>query len=121
MSFGIQKSSGHPVSIKDEGVTIVTDVSSINAVGAGVTASAIGPDVTLTVPGGGSSLSKETPTPAVDGVTVAFSVTNLPKFVQLNGAIQEDGGVDYTRTGSGPYTITFLVAPTAGSILRSYY
>lgn len=44
---------GSSITIKDEGVTLTTAVNSIDFVGAGVTATAIGNDVTVTIPGGG--------------------------------------------------------------------
>lgn len=106
--------------IKSNGVTLSSDVSEIDFTGAGQSGSVVGNIVTENISGGGSSLAKETPTPAVDGTTTVFTVVNVPKFIQLNGAIQEDGGVDYTASGGG-LTLTFVNPPPAGSILRSFY
>lgn len=121
MPFGDLASQGQPLTIKDEGIVLNANVSSIDFIGAGVTGGVIGSAITETIPGGGgSSLGKETPTPATDGTTTVFTTVNVPKFIQLNGAIQEDGGVDYTASGGG-LTQTFVNPPPAGSILRSFY
>ncbi len=49
MSTGIEIKK--KIAAKEEGVTITNDLSSLNFVGAGVTASIIGDEVTVTVPG----------------------------------------------------------------------
>lgn len=116
MASTIQQTGGS-IAIKDEGVTLVASASSIDFVGAGVTGNALGGDVTETIPGG-AGLSKETPSGAINDSNVTFTVANTPKFIQLNGAVQEDGGVDYTLS---VLTITFVNPPPTGSILRSYY
>lgn len=46
---------GRPVKIKDEGITLVDNVSSLDFVGAGVTGSTLGNDVTETIAGASSS------------------------------------------------------------------
>lgn len=46
-------SGGAAVSVEDEGIVLTPTVASIDFVGAGVTASAVGNDVTVTIPGGG--------------------------------------------------------------------
>lgn len=46
-------SGGAAVIVEDEGVVLTPTVASIDFVGAGVTASAVGNDVTVTIPGGG--------------------------------------------------------------------
>ncbi|WP_367847011.1 hypothetical protein [Rhodoferax sp. WC2427] len=45
-----------PIVAKDEGTTIASSTMSLNFAGAGVVATAAGGDVTVTIPGGGSSL-----------------------------------------------------------------
>lgn len=76
-----------------------------------------------TWPTGGSvgTLQVETPSGTINGTNAVFTVTNNPAMVQLNGAYQTAGGVDYTLTGSGPYTITFVAAPPTNSVLRTLY
>lgn len=55
MSFGSNKETGRPVKIKDEGITLTNNVSSIDLTGAGRTATAVGNEVTDDVPGGGGA------------------------------------------------------------------
>jgi hypothetical protein len=118
MTYSNFQTVGLPLTVLDEGVPISTNVGSIDFAGAGVTGSALGADVTETIPGGGStSLQSETPTGAIDDSNKVFTVTNVPQFIQLNGAIQTEGE-DYSYAA---LTITFINAPTTGSILRSYY
>lgn len=76
---------------------------------------------TLGVASAGLSVTTETPSGTINGTNAAFTVNNNPAWVVLNGATQSAGGNDYTLTGSGPYTITFVNAPTTGSNLTSYY
>jgi len=49
-------SGGSPITIKDEGSTLTTAVTSIDFVGAGVTSTSTGSIVTVTIPGGGGSI-----------------------------------------------------------------
>lgn len=105
MGFSNPQERGRPVKIKDEGLTIATNVASIDFVGANISGSALGQDVTETVIG--SQLQSESPAEAVDGSNLIFTFVNEPKFVTRGGLIQEPGGVDYTLAGAGPYTVTF--------------
>lgn len=100
--------------IEDEG-TPLTQRTNLNFVGAGVTVTDDpGNDATVvTILGGGSGgTNTEVPTPAADGVTMVFSVTNQSKFVIIDEMARVDG-FGYTLTGTGPYTITVnpLVTP----------
>jgi hypothetical protein len=63
----------------------------------------------------------ETPSGTINGSNAVFTTTYSPLAVFLNGIFQSAAGVDYTLTGTGPYTITFVTAPPTGSILRSQY
>lgn len=66
---------------------------------------------TKTAGGGtGATLSKEDGVGTVDGSNTAFTVTNEPLFAMVSGVISIDGD-GYTLSGSGPYTLTFDVAP----------
>lgn len=53
MPYDLREEQGRPVTIKDEGVTLTTNVASIDFAGAGVTGTTIGDAVTETIPGGG--------------------------------------------------------------------
>lgn len=90
MSFSNLQESGRPVTIKDEGLSITTNVASIDFAGAGVTGSAIGQAVTETIPGGAAgsidgSGSANQITYWVDGDTVgALDVATYPTLTQLS-------------------------------------
>lgn len=51
MGYFAPRETGRPVKIKDEGVTLTNNVASLDAVGSGVTATATGDAVTMTIPG----------------------------------------------------------------------
>ncbi len=55
MAFGTAQSTGQPITIKDEGVTLNTNISSIDFTGAGVSGSAIGSAITEAIPGSTAS------------------------------------------------------------------
>lgn len=126
MSFGIIESN-QMLSILDEGITVLDNVTSINGVGAGITITSLGSEAIFTIPGSASfSLTTETPSGVVDGTNTIFTVAHNPQFVALNGLIQTANGIDFTLSGSGPYTLTFVNPPPLAqdpytTILRSYY
>jgi hypothetical protein len=109
------------LTIKDEGIPMSDIVDSINFTGAGVTGTILGTEVTETIPGGGAALTKEVPVGLIDSSNKVFTVTNLPQLVVLAGITQSDGGEDFTLTGTGPYTITFVFAPPTNSSLITFY
>jgi hypothetical protein len=58
----------------------------------------------------------------VNGVNVTFTLSHTPTYeanvvIQLDGGTQYNG-VDYTVSGD---TVTFSVAPAAGSTIFAYY
>lgn len=59
-----------------------------------------------------SSLAEENATGTVNGINTVFTVVNLPIFVAVSNQLYINGD-GYTRTGTGPYTLTFDVAPFA--------
>lgn len=120
MSYRNAEVKGSALTVKDEGVSLTDGAESIDLIGNGVTGTAVGNDVSVTIPGGIAD-QVEIPSGDLDDVNTVFTVTNLPKQIFLNGAYQTAEGVDYTLSGSGPYTITFVTAPSSGSILRSIY
>ena len=124
MSFFNPRTTGRPVVIKDEGVSITDDVESIDFEGAGVSGAAIGDDVTETISGSAVNFAdNETPSGTINGSNTAFTLANTPNptaslKVSLNGFLQSASGVDYSLSGT---TITFNTAPRTGSILRVSY
>jgi len=124
MAFSNQEERGRPVKIKDEGVSLVDNVSEIDFVGGGVTGTNVGDAVTETITGAsGNESENETPTGTINGSNKVFTVANAPSpaaslRVYLNGAFQTAAGEDYTLVGG---TITFVNAPLSGSVLRAFY
>jgi hypothetical protein len=73
--------------------------------------------------GGGTWVTRETPTGAINGSNVTYTLANTPvigtESLYLNGLLQEPGiGNDYGISGS---TITMASAPPAGSRLKVSY
>lgn len=96
--------SGNPnIIAKDEGSELVTGITSLNFVGAGVTATNSSGDVTVTIPGGGSGPTYLTATATIDWASIGgdlhidFPVTvtgALPNdFVVLGLPVGLDGGL----------------------------
>ena len=114
---------GGSITIKDEGVTLTSNATSIDFVGAGVTGTVLGSTVTETIPGGTGAVTVvgETPSGVIDGNNVTFTLANTPIAGTL--ALYNGGGrlkvtEDYTLVG---LTITFNIAPMVGSILLADY
>jgi len=65
-------------------------------------------------------LGPETPTGTVNGVNTTFTVNNSPKYIVIDGMIKKET-LDFTLTGSGPYTIE--IDPTGPPInfIWSFY
>lgn len=57
MAFNNSQEMGRPITIKDEGVPLTTNVGSLDFAGAGVTGGAVGTAVTETINGGGAGSS----------------------------------------------------------------
>jgi len=82
MGFNIVQESGRPVTIKDEGLTLVENVGSIDFTGTGITGSVLGTDVTEDVAGDTSSSTKTTYTKQqnfgeatlTDGATISWDL-----------------------------------------------
>lgn len=114
---------GNPIKILDEGVTLTAAVAQIDFVGAGVTGTNVGDNVTETISGAvGTTVTEEVPSGSIDGNNKAFTLAHTPTAgtlkVFLGGARQQSGGGDYTLSGA---TITFVIAPMIGSILVADY
>jgi hypothetical protein len=72
----------------------------------------------VTLGSGGSGMTQEKPTGAVNSSNTIYTATNLPKFVSTdtgtyyNKVLMQNPGLDgFTYTGTGPYTITVPLAP----------
>jgi hypothetical protein len=122
MPFSNSQEMGRPLRIKDEGITIATNASSIDLVGAGVAGSAVGDAVTETIPGGSGNFAyDETPSGVLNGSNVTFTLAQTPNpssslILSNNGQVLTGGGVDYILSGS---TITMVNAPVDTDILRA--
>src|SRR5258705_4975579 len=87
MPFTNLQKLGKPLKIKDEGITLVNNASSIDFTGSGVAGSALGDDVTEAISGGGGSgFTKLPATGSVDGSNVAFTFTQKPEYIVSDGA-----------------------------------
>jgi len=98
----------------DESVILTKDLSTINFVGAGVVASSIGEDVTVTIPGGSSSgvasvtgLDTDNTDPlnpivniSVDGVTITGSGTPMDPLVSVD-AVSGSGALNFVSKWTG--------------------
>ncbi len=107
--------SGSAITIKDEGSALSTAASSINFVGAGVTASGTGVDKTVTISGTSTTNNTIRETFTGNGSATAFTLSN--NFT-TNGAVVFYNGqhltptTDYSISGS---TLTFTFAPVNSS------
>lgn len=121
MPFGNLAEQGRPLTIKDEGVPLTTNASSIDFVGAGVTATNVGSAVSATIPGGvGIRVVGETPTGAVDGVNVTYTLAHTPitGIFALYYASRLIATTDYSLSGT---TITMTSVLLPGSTLQADY
>lgn len=107
MPFNIRQDKN--VKSMDEGITIADNTMSIDYVGPGVNATAIGNNTTVTIPGTpGTAVVGETLT--ATGDPLVFTSANTPSdeprvFIGSARVFKTD---DYTRSGA---TFTFLFTP----------
>lgn len=84
---------GSAITVKDEGVVLTAGVTSFDFVGGGVTATAVGNAVTVTVPTGGTG----------DVVGPGVAVNNdIATYNGVTGKLIKDSGVDVTTVVVGP-------------------
>jgi len=95
----------------------VSRVDSINFVNATVTATGNGTNVDVSFSGGGGGTNIETPSGTVNGVNTAFTVSNTPVYINVDG-LNRFSGVGYSYAG-GTITITDGAPPT--QYIRSFY
>jgi len=110
----------HPLKIMD-GSTVVDKVARVINFGTNLSATRA-PDGTITVNasgGAGGALNKETPTGTVDDSNTSFTVSNEPFFINVNGAIYEEGDGLYSSYVAGTITLSSPVGQ--GGFIKSYY
>jgi hypothetical protein len=122
MTYNNIQTNGNPVQVLDEGISLSTNVASLNFAGDGVTGTAVGAAITETISGyAGSPSHSEVPTGTVSGTNVTFTLAHTPKSgtlkLYVNGSRQQLTS-DYTLSTA---TITFVVAPELGSIILADY
>lgn len=104
--YGVQ-GGGQPIIVQDEGATQTSTVSLFNFVGAGVTATPAGDQITVTIPGGGGGGSAL----EVQDSGVPLSVaTTLLNFV----------GFNLTEPVTDEITISFGASTAAGTVCPGY-
>lgn len=118
MPFYNAREYGQPVEIKDEGVTLVGNVGSLDFTGAGVSASAIGSDVTVNITGTAAVTDHQEFTAAggetVFNLSFSYTIGSNKLQVFLNGNLLRETD-DYTE--SSTTQITLVAALIAGDLL----
>ena len=117
---GASGGGGSSLTVADEGSNLSTSATTLNFVGAGVTASGTGATKTITISGGsggGVNVQGEVRAYTGDGSTTGFTVTSGANatnvMVFLNGVFQRPT-TDYSVSGT---TLTFDTAPVSGEIV----
>jgi hypothetical protein len=83
--------SGYPIIVKNEGVSITPNASSINFVGATVEATAVGNDVTVTVTSSGNPIAVKNEGTEITPTALSLNfVGNLVNATSVAGAVQID-------------------------------
>lgn len=123
MAFYNPRATGRPVSVKDEGLSLHTNISSIDFVGGGVDGSVVGSSITEAIRGAsGASGNGETPAGTINKTNKEFTLAQTPSpaasLVLIRGRAVMVQGTDYTLSG---LTITYTVAPPIGTIHRAWY
>ena len=122
-SLGVKLDPARAITVVSAGIGVNIDASTL-----AITANVLGVKSGVYAPAGtylsaANIVTRETPTGAVNGSNVTFTLAATPTLnteeVFLNGILQEPGaGNDYTISGS---TITYLSAPLTGDRLRVNY
>jgi hypothetical protein len=100
------------LSVQDEGVTVTTNAKNLNFVGAGVTATSVNEDVTVTITDGGvTSVGLSMPS--------AFTVTNSP--IITSGTIGVSGAGTTAQYIRGDGSLANFPNSTGGGASVSYY
>lgn len=110
MSFRNAQETGRPVTIKDEGITLTSNVSSIDFAGTAVTGTNIGDAVTETVTGGGTGFTQLPATGSINGTNATFTFTQKPAYIVSDGVwYVENAGWTWSVL-----TATMTVPPQTG-------
>lgn len=103
------------IGVYDEGISLIDDVDSFDFIGAGVSLSAVGSDVDVNIPGGGSVVII-TITGTIDDSNITFTATSEPAQLVINGGIYKPTGGSITWSYlAGTITLSSPVG-TGGSI-----
>lgn len=114
MSFNNPQTNAQPVTIKDEGVTLVSNVGSLDFTGAGVSNTAIGSAVTTVIPGGGAATS------IAIGATITSSTAYGILLSDASGNLGQvvgTGTASYVLTSNGAGALPTWSAFTGGTVL----
>jgi len=127
MSFTNSREGGRPITIKDEGIVLTNNASSIDFAGTAVTGTVSGDDVTETITGGGGSggglFAIQTVSGTINGSNKVFTISSSfsgKSFIDLNGQLLIQD-TDYTVSGT---TVTYTTAPASdlsGTTHKLYY
>ncbi len=104
-------SGGSAITIKDEGIVLTTKPSSINFVGAGVTATAVGGDITVTISTSAGAGYQAPLSGVVDGSNTVFVWASAPNAIMVDGAMIRKVASDTTVNWTGTTTTTLTIAP----------
>lgn len=108
-----QRSSGgggSALTVKDEGSTLSSAVTSIDFVGAGVTATNTGGAVTVTI-STSAGAGYQSATGTVDGSNTVFTFAVAPNAIMVDGVMIRKTASDGTTNWTGTTSITLSVAP----------
>lgn len=117
MPFYNQQEQGGSVSVFDDGILVSGSASSFDFVGAGVSATAIGNEVTVNIPGGGSgSFTVVAVSGTIDDSNVDFTALSEPTLLVVNGQTYQKTGGNVTWSYAGGNITLSVPVGTGGSI-----
>ena len=111
MSTGINISK--KITVKDEAVLLTSDVNSINFTGTGITATTVGNDVTITVPGSGITVGT---TPITSGTVGRVLFEGTGNVVQQDSTLFWDNTNKRLGVGATPSTAVRLDVRAQGAL-----
>lgn len=115
-TFYNARAYGRPITIYDEGVSLTTNVGSINFTGAGVAGTALGDDVTETINGGLGGTSIVTVSGTIDDLNTAFTADTQPALLVINGGTYKTTGGTITWTYVAGAITSSVAVGTGGTI-----
>lgn len=121
---GYASGGANQITIQDEGTRVNDFFTTLNFVGAGVTASYLGNGIiAITIPGSSTTVYTETPTGAIDGLNMTYTTANTITTVYsfaINGMYLHPT-IDYTCTGSTIMMVTPFSADLNGKPFTIIY